>query len=45
MFGLIFQEDFTENRSPITVGDKEIDLNKIFTPAADAEEHLIKKNS
>jgi hypothetical protein len=39
------QEDFPEHRSPITVGDKEIDLNKIFTPAPDADEYLIKKDS
>lgn len=32
-----------ENK-PIIVGEKEIDLNKIFTPAPDAEEHLIKKD-
>ncbi|XP_049881534.1 uncharacterized protein LOC126377755 isoform X2 [Pectinophora gossypiella] len=32
-----------ENK-PIIVGDKEVDLNKIFTPAPDAEEHLIKKD-
>ncbi|XP_034836837.1 uncharacterized protein [Maniola hyperantus] len=32
-----------ENK-PIIVGDKEVDLNKIFTPAADAEEHIIKKD-
>lgn len=36
------QEDL-ENK-PIIVGDKEIDLNKIFTPAPDAEEHIIKKD-
>ncbi|XP_046974146.1 uncharacterized protein LOC124540535 isoform X3 [Vanessa cardui] len=29
---------------PIIVGDKEVDLNKIFTPAPDAEEHCIKKD-
>ncbi|XP_047540523.1 uncharacterized protein LOC125073653 isoform X3 [Vanessa atalanta] len=29
---------------PIIVGDKEVDLNKIFTPAPDAEEHTIKKD-
>ncbi|KAG7296857.1 hypothetical protein JYU34_019713 [Plutella xylostella] len=33
-----------ENK-PIIVGNKEVDLNKIFTPAPDAEEHLIKKDS
>ncbi|XP_077288457.1 uncharacterized protein LOC143912886 isoform X2 [Arctopsyche grandis] len=38
-------DEFNENRSPITVGDKEIDLNKIFTPAPDAEEYIIKKNN
>ncbi|KAJ0171183.1 hypothetical protein K1T71_013382 [Dendrolimus kikuchii] len=32
-----------ENK-PILVGDKEVDLNKIFTPAPDAEEHIIKKD-
>ncbi|XP_041983974.1 uncharacterized protein LOC121736682 isoform X5 [Aricia agestis] len=32
-----------ENK-PIIVGDKEVDLNKIFTPAPDAEEHIIKKD-
>ncbi|CAH0731695.1 unnamed protein product, partial [Brenthis ino] len=32
-----------ENK-PIVVGDKEVDLNKIFTPAPDAEEHIIKKD-
>ncbi|CAH0764696.1 unnamed protein product [Diatraea saccharalis] len=32
-----------ENKS-LLLGDKEIDLNKIFTPAADAEEHIIKKD-
>ncbi|XP_072945987.1 uncharacterized protein [Epargyreus clarus] len=32
-----------ENK-PIFVGDKEVDLNKIFTPAPDAEEHIIKKD-
>lgn len=36
------QEDL-ENK-PIIVGDKEVDLNKIFTPAPDAEEHIIKKD-
>ncbi|XP_052753147.1 uncharacterized protein LOC113513351 isoform X3 [Galleria mellonella] len=35
-------EDF-ENK-PLLPGEKEIDLNKIFTPAPDAEEHLIKKD-
>ncbi|XP_073959026.1 uncharacterized protein isoform X3 [Choristoneura fumiferana] len=34
--------DDLENK-PI-LGDKEVDLNKIFTPAPDAEEHLIKKD-
>ncbi|XP_068624757.1 uncharacterized protein [Battus philenor] len=29
---------------PVIVGDKEVDLNKIFTPAPDAEEHIIKKD-
>ncbi|KAJ2941047.1 hypothetical protein O0L34_g13177 [Tuta absoluta] len=38
----LFPEDM-ENK-PILVGDKEIDLNKIFTPAPDAEEHIIKKD-
>ncbi|XP_034836838.1 uncharacterized protein [Maniola hyperantus] len=38
----LFPEDL-ENK-PIIVGDKEVDLNKIFTPAADAEEHIIKKD-
>lgn len=32
-----------ENK-PILLGDKEVDLNKIFTPAPDAEEHIIKKD-
>ncbi|CAB3258706.1 unnamed protein product [Arctia plantaginis] len=32
-----------ENK-PVIVGDKEVDLNKIFTPAPDAEEHIIKKD-
>ncbi|XP_039761106.1 uncharacterized protein LOC120634505 isoform X2 [Pararge aegeria] len=32
-----------ENK-PIIVDDKEVDLNKIFTPAPDAEEHIIKKD-
>ena len=32
-----------ENK-PILVGQKEVDLNKIFTPAPDAEEHIIKKD-
>ncbi|XP_050685282.1 uncharacterized protein LOC126979790 isoform X1 [Leptidea sinapis] len=35
--------DDLENK-PIIVGDKEVDLNKIFTPAPDAEEHIIKKD-
>ncbi|XP_050357173.1 uncharacterized protein LOC126777909 isoform X4 [Nymphalis io] len=38
----LFPEDL-ENK-PIVVGDKEVDLNKIFTPAPDAEEHIIKKD-
>ncbi|XP_072945983.1 uncharacterized protein [Epargyreus clarus] len=38
----LFPEDM-ENK-PIFVGDKEVDLNKIFTPAPDAEEHIIKKD-
>ncbi|XP_045779652.1 uncharacterized protein LOC123877178 isoform X3 [Maniola jurtina] len=38
----LFPEDL-ENK-PIIVGDKEVDLNKIFTPAPDAEEHIIKKD-
>ncbi|CAH2061076.1 unnamed protein product, partial [Iphiclides podalirius] len=38
----LFPEDM-ENK-PIIVGDKEVDLNKIFTPAPDAEEHIIKKD-
>ncbi|XP_073959025.1 uncharacterized protein isoform X2 [Choristoneura fumiferana] len=38
---LAFTDDL-ENK-PI-LGDKEVDLNKIFTPAPDAEEHLIKKD-
>lgn len=37
-----YTEDI-ENKS-ILVGDKEVDLNKIFTPAPDAEEHIIKKD-
>ncbi|XP_073959027.1 uncharacterized protein isoform X4 [Choristoneura fumiferana] len=37
----LFPDDL-ENK-PI-LGDKEVDLNKIFTPAPDAEEHLIKKD-
>nr|XP_021204170.1 uncharacterized protein LOC101746247 isoform X1 [Bombyx mori]XP_021204171.1 uncharacterized protein LOC101746247 isoform X1 [Bombyx mori] len=32
-----------ENKA-ILVGDKTVDLNKIFTPAPDAEEHIIKKD-
>ncbi|XP_014354668.1 uncharacterized protein LOC106707758 isoform X2 [Papilio machaon] len=32
-----------ENK-PVIVDGKEVDLNKIFTPAPDAEEHLIKKD-
>ncbi|XP_022130958.1 uncharacterized protein LOC111004292 isoform X1 [Pieris rapae] len=32
------------DNKPVIVGDKEVDLNKIFTPAADAEEHIIKKD-
>ncbi|KAL4712530.1 hypothetical protein ACJJTC_007546 [Scirpophaga incertulas] len=32
-----------ENK-PFLVGEKEVDLNKIFTPAPDAEEHMIKKD-
>ncbi|GBP36030.1 hypothetical protein EVAR_29160_1 [Eumeta japonica] len=32
-----------ENK-PIFVGDKEIDLNKIFTPAPDADQYIIKKD-
>lgn len=32
-----------ENK-PVIVGDKEVNLNKIFTPAPDAEEHIIKKD-
>ncbi|KAL0809951.1 hypothetical protein ABMA28_010803 [Loxostege sticticalis] len=32
-----------ENK-PLLVGEKEVDLNKIFTPAPDAEEHIIKKD-
>ncbi|RVE44927.1 hypothetical protein evm_010426 [Chilo suppressalis] len=37
---------FPENieNKPLLLGDKEVDLNKIFTPAPDAEEHLIKKD-
>ncbi|XP_060807648.1 uncharacterized protein LOC106139620 isoform X2 [Amyelois transitella] len=38
----LFPEDL-ENK-PLIVGEKEVDLNKIFTPAPDAEEHLIKKD-
>ncbi|XP_035458583.1 uncharacterized protein LOC118281898 isoform X4 [Spodoptera frugiperda] len=38
----LFPEDM-ENK-PILLGDKEVDLNKIFTPAPDAEEHIIKKD-
>ncbi|CAH0764697.1 unnamed protein product [Diatraea saccharalis] len=38
----LFPENI-ENKS-LLLGDKEIDLNKIFTPAADAEEHIIKKD-
>ncbi|XP_059047033.1 uncharacterized protein LOC131842502 isoform X3 [Achroia grisella] len=38
----LFPEDL-ENK-PLLPGEKEIDLNKIFTPAPDAEEHLIKKD-
>ncbi|XP_063834933.1 uncharacterized protein LOC135084118 [Ostrinia nubilalis] len=29
---------------PILPGEREVDLNKIFTPAPDAEEHIIKKD-
>ncbi|CAF4957766.1 unnamed protein product [Pieris macdunnoughi] len=32
------------DNKPVIVGDKEVDLNKIFTPAADADEHVIKKD-
>lgn len=39
----LFPDDF--HNKPLFVGDKEVDLNKIFTPAPDAEEHLIKKDS
>ncbi|KAL0809953.1 hypothetical protein ABMA28_010803 [Loxostege sticticalis] len=37
---------FPENieNKPLLVGEKEVDLNKIFTPAPDAEEHIIKKD-
>ncbi|KAM3959919.1 uncharacterized protein ACR2FA_006057 isoform 2-T5 [Aphomia sociella] len=35
--------DDLENK-PLLPGEKEIDLNKIFTPAPDADEHLIKKD-
>ncbi|XP_047540524.1 uncharacterized protein LOC125073653 isoform X4 [Vanessa atalanta] len=38
----LFPEDL--DTKPIIVGDKEVDLNKIFTPAPDAEEHTIKKD-
>ncbi|XP_022835654.1 uncharacterized protein LOC111363037 isoform X4 [Spodoptera litura] len=38
----LFPEDM-ENK-PILLGEKEVDLNKIFTPAPDAEEHIIKKD-
>lgn len=38
----LFPED-VENKA-ILVGDKTVDLNKIFTPAPDAEEHIIKKD-
>lgn len=40
------QENFVEDveNKAILVGDKEVDLNKIFTPAPDAEEHIIKKD-
>ncbi|XP_021194206.2 uncharacterized protein LOC110379033 isoform X4 [Helicoverpa armigera] len=38
----LFPEDM-ENK-PVLVGEKEVDLNKIFTPAPDAEEHIIKKD-
>ncbi|XP_046974147.1 uncharacterized protein LOC124540535 isoform X4 [Vanessa cardui] len=38
----LFPEDL--ETKPIIVGDKEVDLNKIFTPAPDAEEHCIKKD-
>lgn len=33
-----------ENKPSIIIGEKEVDLNKIFTPAPDADEHIIKKN-
>lgn len=42
LLGWSFQEDL-ENK-PLLVGDKEVDLNKIFTPAPDADEHIIKKD-
>ncbi|XP_047519390.1 uncharacterized protein LOC125059152 isoform X4 [Pieris napi] len=38
----LFPDDL--DNKPVIVGDKEVDLNKIFTPAADAEEHVIKKD-
>ncbi|XP_026730937.1 uncharacterized protein LOC113496054 isoform X3 [Trichoplusia ni] len=38
----LFPEDL-ENK-PMISTDKEVDLNKIFTPAPDAEEHIIKKD-
>ncbi|KAM3959920.1 uncharacterized protein ACR2FA_006057 isoform 3-T6 [Aphomia sociella] len=38
----LFPDDL-ENK-PLLPGEKEIDLNKIFTPAPDADEHLIKKD-
>ncbi|XP_026317189.1 uncharacterized protein LOC113228176 isoform X3 [Hyposmocoma kahamanoa] len=38
----LFPEDLESK--PVLPGEKEIDLNKIFTPAPDAEEHLIKKD-
>ncbi|XP_030024854.1 uncharacterized protein LOC115443543 isoform X2 [Manduca sexta] len=40
------QQEYIEDveNKAILVGDKEVDLNKIFTPAPDAEEHIIKKD-
>ncbi|XP_028167414.1 uncharacterized protein LOC114357831, partial [Ostrinia furnacalis] len=40
--GLPFQENI--EHKPILPGEREVDLNKIFTPAPDAEEHIIKKD-
>ncbi|CAK1546734.1 unnamed protein product [Leptosia nina] len=38
----LFPDDL--DTKPIIVGNKEVDFNKIFTPAPDAEENIIKKD-